>query len=121
MGKGQIELISTFRILAKGDKVSASAAVLLGKLGIRPFNYKMEVEMVFQGGAVFPAAVLDIQESVLIQKFLSGVANMAAFSREIGIPTEAGLGRPRSVCCRKPRCGRTNVIISRSHSGEEGR
>merc|ERR1719436_1744157 len=89
--KGQIELISTFRILAKGDKVSASAAVLLGKLGIRPFNYKMEVEMVFQGGAVFPAAVLDIQESVLIQKFMAGVANMAAFSREIGIPTEAGL------------------------------
>merc|ERR1712217_625264 len=89
--KGQIELISTFRILAKGDKVSASAAVLLGKLGIRQFNYKMEVEMVFQGGACFPAAVLDIQESVLIQKFLSGVANMAAFSREIGIPTEAGL------------------------------
>merc|ERR1711972_310033 len=89
--KGQIELISAFRILSKGDKVSASAAVLLGKLGIRPFNYKMEVEMVFQGGACFPAAVLDIQESVLIQKFLSGVANMAAFSREIGIPTEAGL------------------------------
>merc|ERR1712241_676837 len=89
--KGQIELISQFRILAKGDKVSASAAVLLGKLGIRPFNYKMEVEMVFQGGAVFPAAVLDIQEAVLIQKFMAGVANMAAFSREIGIPTEAGL------------------------------
>merc|ERR1712039_420047 len=83
--KGQIELISTFRILSKGDKVSASAAVLLTKLGIRPFNYKMEVEMVFQ------AAVLDIQESVLIQKFMAGVANMAAFSREIGIPTEAGL------------------------------
>merc|ERR1711870_150741 len=54
-------------------------------------NYKMEVEMVFQGGAVFPAAVLDIQESVLVQKFMAGVANMAAFSREIGIPTEAGL------------------------------
>merc|ERR1712048_299718 len=47
--------------------------------------------MVFQGGAVFPAAVLDIQDSVLIQKFMSGVSNMAAFSREIGIPTEAGL------------------------------
>merc|ERR1711874_31996 len=47
--------------------------------------------MVFQGGAVFPAAVLDIQDSVLIQKFMAGVANMAAFSREVGIPTEAGL------------------------------
>merc|ERR1712217_259018 len=89
--KGQIELISQFRILSKDDKVSASAAVLLGKLGIRPFNYKMEVEMVFQNGAVFPAAVLDIHESVLVQKFMAGVANMAAFSRELGIPTEAAL------------------------------
>merc|ERR1711879_666913 len=63
----------------------------LGKLGIRPFNYKMEVEMVFQGGACFPAAVLDIKEDVLMMKFMSGVANMAAFGREVGIPTEAGL------------------------------
>merc|ERR1712174_149549 len=48
-------------------------------------------EMVYQDGGVFPAAVLDIGESVLIQKFMGGIANMAAFSREIGIPTEAGL------------------------------
>merc|ERR1712070_933917 len=74
-----------------GEKVSASAAVLLTKLAIKPFNYKMEVEMVFQDGCVFPAAVLDISDSVLISKFLAGVNNMAAFSRELGIPTEAGL------------------------------
>jgi len=89
--KGQIELISSFQILKTGEKVSASAAVLLAKLGFKPFDYKMEVSMVFQSGSVFPAAVLDIQDSVLIQKFMSGVANMAAFSREVGIPTEAGL------------------------------
>merc|ERR1719264_2389698 len=41
--------------------------------------------------AVFDAAVLDIGNDVLISKFLAGIANMAAFSREIGIPTEAGL------------------------------
>merc|ERR1719453_2423672 len=89
--KGQIELISQFRILSVGEKVSASAATLLTRLGIRPFNYKMEVDMVFQNGGVFNAAVLDISDSVLISKFLSGVNNMAAFSRELGIPTEAGL------------------------------
>merc|ERR1719353_2238719 len=89
--KGQIELISNFQILKDGDKVSASAAALLGKLSIKPFNYKMEVEMVFQNGGVFAAAVLDIQDSVLMSKFLAGVNNMAAFSRELGIPTEAGL------------------------------
>merc|ERR1712137_876130 len=44
-----------------------------------------------QDGSVFAAAVLDIKDEVLIQKFMAGVANMAAFSREIGIPTEAGL------------------------------
>merc|ERR1719446_677888 len=89
--KGQIELITAFQILKKDDKVSASAAALLTKLGIRPFNYKMEVSMVFQDGAVFDAAVLDIKDDVLIGKFMAGIANMAAFSREIGIPTEAGL------------------------------
>merc|ERR1712110_272443 len=30
-------------------------------------------------------------DTVLIQKFMAGVSNMAAFSRELGIPTEAGL------------------------------
>jgi len=89
--KGQIELISDFKILGQGEKVSASGAALLGKLGIRPFEYKMEVQQVYQDACVFSAAVLDISDAVLIGKFLAGVANMAAFSREIGIPTEAGL------------------------------
>merc|ERR1719482_778375 len=51
----------------------------------------MEVQQVFQDGSVFSAAVLDIKDDVLVQKFMAGIANMAAFSRELGIPTEAGL------------------------------
>merc|ERR1711865_499450 len=88
---GQIETISNYRILTEGDKVTATAAQLLTKLNIKPFEYKMEVEQVFQNGGVFPAAVLDIKDEVLIGKFMAGVNNMAAFSRELGIPTEAGL------------------------------
>merc|ERR1719246_346419 len=89
--KGQIELISEFPILKDGEKVSASASVLLAKLGIRPFEYGIEVRQVYQDATVFDAAVLDIKDDVLISKFLNGIANMAAFSRELGIPTEAGL------------------------------
>jgi len=89
--KGQIELVSEFPILKNGEKVTASAAVLLTKLAIKPFEYGVEVLQVFQDGSVFDAAVLDISDSVLIQKFLAGVGNIAAFSRELGIPTEAGL------------------------------
>merc|ERR1719219_889053 len=89
--KGQIELVSEFKILHKDEKVSPSAAVLLTKLGIKPFEYQMSVKAVFADGGVFDAAVLDIKDDALIGKFLSGVANMAAFSREVGIPTAAGL------------------------------
>lgn len=89
--KGQIELVSEFPILKSGEKVSASAAVLLAKLSIKPFEFGIEVQQVFQDASVFDAAVLDISDSVLISKFLAGIANMAAFSRELGIPTEAGL------------------------------
>jgi len=89
--KGQIELSSEFNLLKIGEKVGASTAVLLQKLSIRPFEYGMEVQKVFQDASVFDAAVLDIKEDVLIQKFMAGIANMAAFSREVGIPTEAGL------------------------------
>merc|ERR1711953_58505 len=75
--KGQIELVSDFPLLKIGEKVSPSAAVLLTKLSIRPFEYGMEVEQVYQDGSVFAAAVLDINADVLILKFLTGVANMA--------------------------------------------
>merc|ERR1719288_747290 len=47
--------------------------------------------MVYQDGSVFDAAVLDIDDATLVAKFMAGIANMAAFSRELGIPTEAGL------------------------------
>jgi len=89
--KGQIELVSEFPILKIGGKITASEMVLLTKLGVKPFEYGMEVVMVFQDASVFDAAVLDISDAVLIGKFMAGVANMAAFSREIGILTEAGL------------------------------
>merc|ERR1719215_2277052 len=78
-------------MLKVGEKVGPSQAILLQKLSIKPFEYGMEVQQVYQDGSVFAAAVLDIKDSVLIEKFMAGVANMAAFSREVGIPTEAGL------------------------------
>merc|ERR1719152_1045939 len=89
--KGQIEIVSDVKACTKGVKISASEVALLNKLGIRPFEYGMEIKFVYQEGSVFPAAVLDIDDSVLIGKFMSGVGNVAAFGREIGIPTEAGL------------------------------
>jgi len=51
----------------------------------------MKIIAAFQEGQVFAAEVLDIDDSVLIPKFLNGCSHVAAFGREIGVPTEAGL------------------------------
>lgn len=89
--KGQIELVSEYQILKVGDKVNASQAVLLAKLSIKPFEYGMVVQKVFQDAAVFSAAVLDITPAELMAKLFGGIKNMAAFGRELGVPTQAGL------------------------------
>lgn len=89
--KGQIELINEVKILNVGDKVSLSQQVLLSKLNIRPFEYGLVLLQVYQNGSVFDAAVLDITDAVLMTKWAAGVANVAAFSREIGVPTAASL------------------------------
>lgn len=94
--KGAIEITSDFRVCTQGEKVVLSAQALLTKLGIRPFEYGMKIRSVYQDGAVFDSAVLDIDDAVLTTKFMNGVSHVAAFGREIGIPTEAGL--PHMMC-----------------------
>lgn len=89
--KGSIEIIQETHVIKKGDRCGPSAVALLQKLGIRPFEYGMSLKMVYQEGSVFDAKVLDITDNVLAEKFMTGVQNVAAFGREIGIPTEAGL------------------------------
>jgi len=89
--KGAIEITSEMRVITKGEKVTLSATDLLSKLGVKPFEYGMKIVSVYQDGEVFPASVLDIDDSVLISKFLTGVSHVAAFGREVGIPTAAGM------------------------------
>lgn len=89
--KGAIEITTECKVCVTGEKVSLSAQALLNKMGIRPFEYGMKVIAAFQEGQVFAAEVLDIDDNIMISKFLRGVSHAAAFGREVGIPTEAGL------------------------------
>lgn len=89
--KGAVELVAGVTVCHKGEKVSLSQAVLLTKMGIKPFEFGMTVNHVYDNGSVFESAVLDITDDVVQAQFLSGVRNIAAVSREIGVPTEASL------------------------------
>lgn len=89
--KGSIELTAGVTVFEAGAKVTASQAALLQKMNMRPFTYNLKLVSVYQEGAVFDASVLDLTDDILMQKWSVGVSNVAALSREIGIPTAASL------------------------------
>merc|ERR1712152_521 len=93
--KGTIEIINDVPIITTGDKVGASEATLLGLLKIFPFSYGLIIQKVYDQGSVFDPEILDITDEDLLNKFRSGIANVAALSLAIGYPTVASA--PHSI------------------------
>lgn len=95
IAKGTIEILSDVKLITAGDRVGASEATLLNMLHISPFSYGLAIEQVYDAGTVFSPAVLDITDEDLIERFMKGVANIAAVSLAIGYPTVASV--PHSI------------------------
>ncbi|CAM9796139.1 unnamed protein product [Ectocarpus fasciculatus] len=93
--KGQIEITTTVFLVPKGQKVGSSEAALLQKLSIRPFTYGLVIDCVYDNGSVFDAAVLDLTDADMGDKFAAACGNVAAVSLELGFPTLASL--PHSI------------------------
>jgi large subunit ribosomal protein LP0 len=89
--RGNITIIDEVALIKAGDKVSPSHVVLLQKLNIMPFFYGITVATVYDDGTLFDAAVLDLTEADLKNKFMSGVAKIAALSFETGYPCTASV------------------------------
>lgn len=105
--KGQIEITNPVNLIKKGDKVGSSEAALLSKLNIKPFSYGLVIDCVFDHGAIFSPAVLDIDETYLTAKFCEAVSKVAAISLVIGYPTQGeiragGEGRAAAQDFAKP-------------------
>jgi len=95
IAKGSIEIVNDVHILKVGDKVGPSEATLLNMLNISPFNYGLQVQMVYDSGSMFEPKILDIKPEDLRARFLAGVRNVAAVSLQIGYPTVASV--PHSI------------------------
>merc|ERR1712117_60874 len=80
IARGTIEIINDVALIATGDKVGASEAALLNMLGISPFSYGLVISHVYDNGSVFSPKVLDITDDDIKDKFMAGVANIAAVS-----------------------------------------
>jgi large subunit ribosomal protein LP0 len=87
INRGTIEIINDIHLLKPGSKVTLSQAALLQMLNVRPFKYGLQVTSVYDNGAVYPAAVLDLTDEDIIKKFSQGVSYVSAVSLQIGYPT----------------------------------
>jgi len=93
--KGQVEIISDVKLLAAGQKVGSSESALLQKLGIKPFQYGLLIQTVYDEGSIYDASVLDLSDEDILARFHAGVKNVAAVSLGIGYPTVASV--PHSI------------------------
>ena len=91
ISKGQIEMTTDTHLISAGEKVSASQAALLQKLGIEPFTYGMKLKAVYDNGSLFDAKVLDITDEVLAAKFSEALSSLASLSLALGFPTQASV------------------------------
>jgi len=71
--KGQIDIVAEKQVVFKDTRVDSTQAALLDKLKIYPFEYKMKVTKILQGGNIFDSAVLDLTMESIIEKFRKAV------------------------------------------------
>ncbi|KAF8802451.1 putative 60S acidic ribosomal protein [Phlegmacium glaucopus] len=87
IARGTIEIVSDVKVVTAGTRVGTSEATLLNMLNISPFTYGMTVVQIFDQGNVFSPDVLDVDESELVDRFLSGIKTIAAISLALNYPT----------------------------------
>lgn len=87
--KGAIEIVSDVCIVKTGQKVGASQAALMQMLNLMPFHFGMSVLSIYDDGAIFDPAILDITDESLVERVQATIKKIAALSLEIKFPTVA--------------------------------
>lgn len=87
IARGTIEIVSDVKVVTAGTRVGPSEAALLNMLNISPFTYGMSVVQIFDSGNVFTPDVLDVSDTELIDRFLSGVKTVTAICLALSYPT----------------------------------
>jgi large subunit ribosomal protein LP0 len=91
ISKGQVDIISDVKIISAGQRVGSSESTLLAKLNIKPFQYGLIIQTVYDEGSIYSPAVLDMTDDDLLAKFRNGVKNVACVSLATKYPTIAAL------------------------------
>jgi large subunit ribosomal protein LP0 len=93
--KAQIEIVAVKQVVFTGDKVDGTQSLLLDKLKIYPFSYKMQITKILQDGSIFDSKVLSLTNDVILSKFKQSLKTQASFSLGAAFPTSASA--PHSI------------------------
>jgi len=93
--KAQIEIVTSKQVVFVGDKIDGTQALLLDKLKIYPFSYKMHITKILQDGSIFNAKVLSLDTDTILAKFKAATKVQAQLSLGAGFPTTASA--PHSI------------------------
>jgi len=91
IARGTIEIVNDVQVVTAGERVGSSEAALLNMLNISPFTYGMTVVQIYDNRNIFGPEILDIDEKILIDRFLAGVRNVATISLALRYPTIASM------------------------------
>jgi len=101
--KGSIEMTVASKVCTKGEKITASAVALLNKLNIRPFEYGITVDTVYENGSTYSVKILEMSDGDLVNMFTSSAARIAAVSFALGYINQVTLphsfGRAFRMVC----------------------
>jgi len=87
--KGNIEILTGIHLVQKDTKVGPSEAILLQKLGLNPFYYGLEMQMIYDQGSFYSPDVLSMTDATKEQMVRDAINNVAALSLATGYTTEA--------------------------------
>jgi len=91
------------KVCTKGEKITASAVALLNKLNIRPFEYGITIDTVYENGSCYSVKVLDMSDNDLVNMFANAASRLAAVSFALGYINQTTLphsfGRAYRMIC----------------------
>lgn len=88
---GKVVIGKDSTVVKSGEKIGDVQAKALAKLGVEPFDVGMEVVAAWEGGTVYPGAVLHIDETEFMSKLMGAANNAFNLTFEIAYPTKANI------------------------------
>jgi len=89
--KGMIAITKDYQVCFANKVIGSSQVALLQKMGLKPFLYGMTVLSCYDDGQMLDKAILSINTESIMERFQSGVKNVAAISLQTGIPTQVSI------------------------------